>query len=514
MVQMRIGFNLSDRRLMASVVAITVALCVLLTGVPTRAGSDPHGSISCAGIANAMDDDGIVTGESWVECSLAATLAINAANAASSVHPTNLSISGGTDALLTTGRSGDAAPPNDNDATSSVNTATVTRGAHDVSILALTLSIPANDDCLSFDLVFGTEDYPEFAGTPYADVFVAELDISDWSVAGTTLTAPHNFALDGSSAPITLNGDYFAAGSVVTNNGTEYDGVTPALRVRTPIAAGVHTLYLSIFDVGDSTMDSAAFVDHLRADERSDRRLRGRDERRSRPHRVRAGDHSALQPAGLGGDELDRFRSESVVLDRRSTRWSRSSCSARLARTRMRTFRWHRQHRPRRCSPWRPALAITTGFGPPIGTVSSDRGRLPPRSRLRCSRSRASRSRERGRSPRWWALQAAQRLAPAQPVRMPRCRSLAAVCHWSASRDPGAARCASASTVVQWQRSTCSRRWPPHAWSCSRIPGARAVTTRCELTSSARRADHGLTWTRRSPLRQAPYRRGSKWHFA
>ena len=45
--------------------------------------------------------------------------------------------------------------------------------------------------------------------------------------------------------------------------GTTYDGATPLLSASTPIDAGAHSLYLSIFDQGDHILDSAVFVDAL-----------------------------------------------------------------------------------------------------------------------------------------------------------------------------------------------------------------------------------------------------------
>jgi hypothetical protein len=46
--------------------------------------------------------------------------------------------------------------------------------------------------------------------------------------------------------------------------GTTYDGATALLTAATPVSPGAHTLYLSIFDQGDTAWDSAAFVDNLR----------------------------------------------------------------------------------------------------------------------------------------------------------------------------------------------------------------------------------------------------------
>ena len=85
----------------------------------------------------------------------------------------------------------------------------------------------------------------------FNDGFLAELDVSDWSVAGSVITAPHNFAFDAAGNIVSVNSSFFDPGQVVTDTGTQYDGSTPLLRVQTPVTPGNHSLYLSIFDAGD-----------------------------------------------------------------------------------------------------------------------------------------------------------------------------------------------------------------------------------------------------------------------
>ena len=136
------------------------------------------------------------------------------------------------------------------------------RGAHDVSILRLDLLVPAQATCLSFDVIFGSEEYPEFVGS-YNDAFLAELDVSNWTVVGNEITAPQNIAFDHNGGVVSVNSAFFDESTVVTDNGTAYDGSTGLLEVRSPITPGVHQLYLSIFDANDEILDSGAFVDGL-----------------------------------------------------------------------------------------------------------------------------------------------------------------------------------------------------------------------------------------------------------
>lgn len=133
----------------------------------------------------------------------------------------------------------------------------------DVSTLRIDLDIPEGVNCLvDFDFRFYSDEYPDYVGSDFNDAFVAELDKSTWTVgADNEIVAPRNFAFDQLGNPITIN----AAGpwTINTENaeGTTYGGATSKLRATTPVTPGQHSLFLSIFDLGDSIFDSAVFVD-------------------------------------------------------------------------------------------------------------------------------------------------------------------------------------------------------------------------------------------------------------
>ena len=141
------------------------------------------------------------------------------------------------------------------------------RGAHDVSVLAVDLVIPAPATCLRFDVVFMSDEYPEFVGSSYNDAFLAEIDETTWSVSGSTITAPNNFAFDPNGKELSINSTFFQSARVIepAESGVAYDGSTERLVVQTPITPGPHTLFLTIFDASDSILDTAALVDNLRA---------------------------------------------------------------------------------------------------------------------------------------------------------------------------------------------------------------------------------------------------------
>ncbi len=170
--------------------------------------------------------------------------------------------------ILATGDATSASLPNDSGSTSGSNEGGNVRGDtdYDVTILKVDLNVPQEANCLSLDFKFLSEEFEEFIGSSFNDAFIAELDNSTWSTSGSNVSAPNNFAsASGNGASITINNVGFTASSASAANGTTYDGATDILRASTPVTPGAHSLFLSIFDQGDHSYDSAVFVDKLTA---------------------------------------------------------------------------------------------------------------------------------------------------------------------------------------------------------------------------------------------------------
>ena len=137
--------------------------------------------------------------------------------------------------------------------------------ARDVTVLAIPIVVPAGANCLSFDFRFFSEEYPTFVGSSFNDAFIAELDASTWTTAGSTITGLENdFALDPDGHPVTINSTGQSRMTAADAAGTPFGGASAPLRAKTVVTPGTHTVYLSMLDQGDLALDSAVFADALR----------------------------------------------------------------------------------------------------------------------------------------------------------------------------------------------------------------------------------------------------------
>jgi hypothetical protein len=124
----------------------------------------------------------------------------------------------------------------------------------------------ATANCLAFDFKFLSDEFPEFVNSQFNDAFIAQLGAANVTVDPTTgvINAPGNFAA-GAGDMISVNESGPSATSEAAAAGTTYDGATNTLIARTPVTPGAgNSLFLTIFDQGDSIYDSAVFLDNLR----------------------------------------------------------------------------------------------------------------------------------------------------------------------------------------------------------------------------------------------------------
>jgi hypothetical protein len=159
---------------------------------------------------------------------------------------------------------------------------------YDATILKIDLAAPLAATCLSLDVRFFSEEYPQFVGGTYNDAFLAELDpevtldpfVPEWfvgdnpdteAVETTWITAPSNFA----AAPVDAEDPTKTGVLSVNTTGTawfrqSYASDTPMnggsipLRATTPIDPDdPNVLYLTLFDQSDQILDTVAIMDAL-----------------------------------------------------------------------------------------------------------------------------------------------------------------------------------------------------------------------------------------------------------
>lgn len=241
---------------------MTMLLAVCAASITAFAAILPvtNNATGAASLAAAMaSDPAVIAGASFETVTGGTPHAVS--DAPISSFPTD----GTSFAILTTGNAAFADDPNVAGNTGANNGGLAVRGNtdRDVTVLKIDLDVPSTANCLTFDFKFYSEEYPEWVGSSYNDAFIAELDSSTWTTAGTAISAPNNFAFDPSGDVISINSTGNTAMSVTAAAGTTYDGATPLLSASTQITPGAHSLYLSIFDQGDQILDSAVFVDNL-----------------------------------------------------------------------------------------------------------------------------------------------------------------------------------------------------------------------------------------------------------
>jgi hypothetical protein len=158
----------------------------------------------------------------------------------------------------------DIGPNNDGDNAGDTPDPTPGRGdANDAVTLKVDTTVPAGQTCLLVDYKFMSEEFPEFVNSGFNDAFIAELDATNWSVTGSVISAPGDFAAGyGDQVSVDTLGPTVV--SPAGSAGTPFDAGTGVLTAKIPVTPGAHSVFLSVFDAGDSIYDSAAFVDNLR----------------------------------------------------------------------------------------------------------------------------------------------------------------------------------------------------------------------------------------------------------
>lgn len=132
---------------------------------------------------------------------------------------------------------------------------------YDASVIEF--DIVSTDPDLNFVYVFGSEEYPEFVGSSFNDIF-------GFFISGPGFAEPQNIALvPGTAIPVAINNVnnitnssfYIANDSIPVPNAITYDGFTiPLTATATVIPGETYHIKLAIADAGDSIFDSGVFI--------------------------------------------------------------------------------------------------------------------------------------------------------------------------------------------------------------------------------------------------------------
>ncbi len=137
--------------------------------------------------------------------------------------------------------------------------------------VVIEMDIVPTSDTLSFNYVFGSEEYDEFVGSTYNDVFA-------FFISGKGVEGQINLAVvPGTKDPVSVNSinngsnsTYHARPSHSTyyvsnmdgNLGIEYDGMTKLMEIKKAVTPyETYHLKLAIADVGDNAYDSGVLIE-------------------------------------------------------------------------------------------------------------------------------------------------------------------------------------------------------------------------------------------------------------
>ncbi len=141
-------------------------------------------------------------------------------------------------------------------------------GAFDLAELRMEFDVPPGVEGFSFDFAFFTDEYPEYYGTGYNDMFLVWLESSTWT---------GNISFDDQGNPISLNAAFLdfkdahhpscPGCSAPEVQGTAMEGhvATRWLTTTAPLTPGDHvTVQFVIFDLTDAILDSTVVIDNFR----------------------------------------------------------------------------------------------------------------------------------------------------------------------------------------------------------------------------------------------------------
>jgi hypothetical protein len=167
--------------------------------------------------------------------------------------------------MLSSGSVSDAVGPNALDSTTTnfggAGNAALTSlfGGVTNDAATLTFDFISDGGDLFFNYVFASEEYNEFVGTEFNDVFAFFIDgVNIALIPGTSTAVAINTVNMGSNSGLFNNNDLQDGGPFFN---IEYDGFTDIFTASVlGLSAGTHTISMAIADVNDNSWDSTVFI--------------------------------------------------------------------------------------------------------------------------------------------------------------------------------------------------------------------------------------------------------------
>ncbi len=118
----------------------------------------------------------------------------------------------------------------------------------------------AQADRIYFQYVFGSEEFVEFAGSQFNDVFELSVNGTNYARLSNGDNVSINNLVSSPTGP--FNSDYIdnPVGTGAVSAATKLDGYTKPLLLTAPLQQGSNTLVINLADVGDGVFDSGVFL--------------------------------------------------------------------------------------------------------------------------------------------------------------------------------------------------------------------------------------------------------------
>jgi len=129
---------------------------------------------------------------------------------------------------------------------------------HDASVVSFTFeNNNPNVGGIKFDVVFGSDEYPEFSDTSFVDVAAIYVNGVNYALFNNN-----------SATPLSVTSPNVSAGNFVNNTGgaygVEWDGFSHLLTIRAPVHLGDNLIKIGVADTGDSVYDSGLYIKDIK----------------------------------------------------------------------------------------------------------------------------------------------------------------------------------------------------------------------------------------------------------